>query len=279
MTEATQLPTKKPYSGQYRNEVWKDDEPAATQEEPTPEVDPQTAPAKNEEEETWKSRYSNLRSHTSKQIDGLKRELEQLKSAQQTAVTPPEKKVANEKVAAFKSKYDDVYEVIETTADEVATGKLTGIQKKLGELEQENLLLRHEKAKEKLYRMHPDFDELNNSEEFHAWVSVQPQELQDWLYKNSLDADKASYVIKLYKQEKKPAKPTKADKQKEIDASTAVKSSATQAPDGSGKKKVWKASEVMAILKKNPNAYDDDAFENELDLARIEGRFVDDLSK
>lgn len=286
MTETNQLPNKTPYKGSYREDVWKEEAPASTatpDSEPTPDQDPPTAPENEGEEEkkevNWEERYSNLRSYTSKQINTLNSKIAELQRQHDKAETPAEKKVAREKVEAFRKKYDDVYEVIESTADDVASSKLTSVEKKLEALENENLQLRHDRAKEKLLRLHPDFEDLNNSDEFHSWVSSQPQELQDWLYKNSTDADKAAYVVKLYKQEKKPAKQTKAERQKEVDATTAVKPSSPSTPETVKGKKVWKLSEINSMLSKNPNLWEDDNFEREIDIARMEGRLVDDVSK
>ena len=57
-------------------------------------------------------------------------------------------------------------------------------------------------------------------------------------------------------------------KQKEIDASVAVNPKAAQPTATEGGKKIWKTSELNAILKKNPRAFEDDKFEAELDAAR-----------
>ena len=56
-----------------------------------------------------------------------------------------------------------------------------------------------EKAEQELYRMHPDFQSIRMDKKFHDWVALQPQNIQDSLYKNTSDALSASRAIDLYK--------------------------------------------------------------------------------
>jgi len=56
-----------------------------------------------------------------------------------------------------------------------------------------------EKAEAELMRLHPDFDEIRDSDSFHTWADEQPKWVQDALYENSSDARSAARAIDLYK--------------------------------------------------------------------------------
>jgi hypothetical protein len=51
-------------------------------------------------------------------------------------------------------------------------------------------------------QLHPDFDEIRNSDEFHEWVEEQPKWVQTALYENDNDAKSAARAIDLYKIDK-----------------------------------------------------------------------------
>ena len=56
-----------------------------------------------------------------------------------------------------------------------------------------------EKAEAELMRLHPDFDDIRDSDEFHQWAEDQPKWIQDALYENDNDARSAARAIDLYK--------------------------------------------------------------------------------
>ena len=56
-----------------------------------------------------------------------------------------------------------------------------------------------EKAEAQLLSMHPDFNEIKETDEFHAWAEEQPKWIQDALYENETDARSAARAIDLYK--------------------------------------------------------------------------------
>ena len=47
-------------------------------------------------------------------------------------------------------------------------------------------------------RLHPDFDDIRDSDEFHEWAESQPKWVQDALYENDNDARSAARAIDLY---------------------------------------------------------------------------------
>ena len=56
-----------------------------------------------------------------------------------------------------------------------------------------------EKAEAELMRLHPDFNDIRDSDEFHDWAEDQPKWVQDALYDNDNDARSAARAIDLYK--------------------------------------------------------------------------------
>ena len=56
-----------------------------------------------------------------------------------------------------------------------------------------------EKAEVELLKIHPDFSEIRDSDDFHDWAKEQPRWVQDALYENDDDARSAARAIDLYK--------------------------------------------------------------------------------
>ena len=59
-------------------------------------------------------------------------------------------------------------------------------------------LLKKKKAEVELMRIHPDFDQIRESDDFHNWAEEQPKWVQNALYENQEDA-KSARAIDLYK--------------------------------------------------------------------------------
>ena len=55
------------------------------------------------------------------------------------------------------------------------------------------------RAEAELMRIHPDFDDIRNDQEFHDWVETQPRWVQQALYENETDSKSAARAIDLYK--------------------------------------------------------------------------------
>ena len=56
-----------------------------------------------------------------------------------------------------------------------------------------------DKAEAELMRIHPDFADIRDSDDFHEWADQQPKWVQDALYENDNDARSAARAIDLYK--------------------------------------------------------------------------------
>ena len=56
-----------------------------------------------------------------------------------------------------------------------------------------------EKAEVELLKLHPDFNDIRDNDDFHEWADEQPKWVQDALYENDNDARSAARAIDLYK--------------------------------------------------------------------------------
>tara|TARA_R110000824_G_scaffold74601_2_gene189591 strand:+ start:341 stop:1204 length:864 start_codon:yes stop_codon:yes gene_type:complete len=173
------------------------------------------------EEKTFKKRYSDLRRHQQKQAEDLKSEIDQLKS-QLDSATKKEFKLpkTDDDIAAWAAQYPDVAAIVETIAMKKASERSAEIEVQVSELNNERLQVSKDRAETELYTMHPDFDDIRESDDFHDWAEEQPVWIQKALYENDDDAKSASRAIDLYKSDKGKTK-TAASKDK--DAARSVK--------------------------------------------------------
>jgi anti-sigma28 factor (negative regulator of flagellin synthesis) len=128
-----------------------------------------------------------------------------------------------------------------------------------------------EKAEAELMRMHPDFDEIRDSDGFHDWAEEQPKWVQDALYDNDNDARAAARAIDLYKADMGiTTKKSKSDK----DAAKSVSTKNTRnKPQDSEAGTYLKESTVQ---KMSPQEYE--AKSDEIMEAIRSGKFVYDVS-
>jgi hypothetical protein len=190
---------------------------------------PQIPVANDTEETSFKKRYGDLRRHMQglqsqkdEEIDRLK---DQLESATKQQIRFPK---TDAEIDEWSNRYPEVSKIIDTIARKRANEALEIGEKKIQKLEKLEYQIHREKAENELKGMHPDFDRIRSSKEFHDWVSEQPSWVQDALYKNSTDARAASRAIDLFKQDKgittKKASPTSA--------AQSVGRTSTSAPSG-----------------------------------------------
>ena len=125
------------------------------------------------------------------------------------------------------------------------------------------------KNKQNIYKheKHPDFPELRDSEEFHAWAETQPEQIQQWIYKNPDNAQLASKAIDLFKLENGYKAQTKSQSKPKGSAADMVSTKTTTID--AKQPKIWTEGEIAAMsLDKF------DKYENEIREAISEGRVV-----
>ena len=240
----------------------------AGKEKPEPEeAEPDTA-----EEKTFKKRYSDLRRHQQKQAEEFKAELDAMKRQLEQA-TKKEMKLpkSDEDIEQWAADYPDVAAIVETIAMKKAREQATALEERFKAVDEMQYSAKKEKAEAELMRMHPDFDEIRDSDGFHDWAEEQPKWVQDALYDNDNDARSAARAIDLYKSDMNiTTKKSKSDK----DAAKSVSTKNTRnKPQDSEAGTYLKES---AVQKMSPQEYE--AKSDEIMEAIRSGKFVYDVS-
>ena len=160
----------------------------------------QEAEPANAEEKTFKKRYSDLRRHQQQQAEEFKKEIDALKS-QLSLAAQKEMKLpkSDEDIEQWAKDYPDVAAIVETIAMKKAREQSTALEERMKAIDELQSSASKEKAEAELMRLHPDFGEIRDSDEFHDWAEDQPKWVQDALYDNDNDARAAARAIDLYK--------------------------------------------------------------------------------
>tara|TARA_R110001606_G_scaffold259150_1_gene406921 strand:+ start:463 stop:1308 length:846 start_codon:yes stop_codon:yes gene_type:complete len=265
-TEALLEPT--PYQNKYKKELLDEEADAtATVSEDTSdqEATPDEERPVDAEEKVFKKRYDDLKRHYDSTVNKHKDEVSSLKTQLDDHADKIQLPKSKEEIEAWRSKYPDVYDVIETIAYTKADEKSKKMEANLKDLETEQVKVKKEKAEIELAKIHPDYNDLRKNESFHKWVEEQDSQIKSWLYDNDTNAALAARAIDLYKIDSGTSR-KKADNT--LEASKSVTSTSKKEVDVSNKK-IWKLSEIS---KMKPNQFT--KFEKEIDLARKEGRIV-----
>ena len=215
-------------------------------EEPTEEKKEEEEEPKNAEERTFKKRYGDLRRHSQEKEREFQKQLDDLKSQLEKA-TKKEIKLpkSEEEIEAWAKEYPDVAQIVETIAIKKSREQSEELEKRIKEIDELNQKTTKEKAEVELLKIHPDFAEIRDSDEFHEWAEEQPKWVQNALYENSEDAKSAARAIDLYKADKGIGKKAKSNnKNAAFEVNTKSEKSI---PDVEGKNKKILESEVQRM--------------------------------
>ena len=235
--------------------------------EPQEEAEPATA-----EEKTFKKRYSDLRRHQQKQAEEFKTELDAMKRQLESA-TKKEMKLpkSDEDIEQWAADYPDVAAIVETIAMKKAAEQSTALEERMKAIDELQTSATKEKAEAALMQMHPDFDEIRDSDDFHNWAEEQPKWVQDALYDNDNDARSAARAIDLYKADMGISK-SKPTKDKDAAKSVSTKNSRSK-PQEDESSTYLKESQVQ---KMSPQQYE--KMSDEIMEAIRSGKFIYDVS-
>tara|TARA_B100000519_G_scaffold175706_1_gene164386 strand:- start:2 stop:856 length:855 start_codon:yes stop_codon:yes gene_type:complete len=225
----------------------------------------------NAEERTFKKRYSDLRRHQQKQTDELKAEINNLKAQlEQSTKKQIQLPKSDEDIESWAKEYPDVAGIVETIAIKKAAEQQASLEEKVKALDDMQQSVSKQRAETELLQMHPDFDEIRNDDDFHAWAEEQPQWVQNALYENDNDARSAARAIDLYKADKNITAKKSSSKDAAKSVSTKGKRS-KPASDDSGNS--YKESDVQRMSAKEYEKHSDDIME-----AIRNGKFIYDVS-
>lgn len=220
----------------------------------------------------YKKRYDDLKKHYDGRVNSFKsREQELLAEIRANRPTYKAPKSAEE-IEAFKKEYPDVYGVVETVAHLRSSKETEDLKEEIKQLKELNQTVNKEKAEAKLARMHPDFEQIRESDEFHSWAESQPEAIKGWVYGNATNAELASRAIDLFKQD------TGKSKSKEVSGDLVAASEMVKVKNskeiGYGSKKIWTRSQIAAMSQS-----EFDKNEKAITEAMSEGRVINDMGR
>ena len=224
------------------------------------------------EEKTFKKRYGDLRRHSQKKENELQEQIDELRT-QLEASTKKEIKYpkSEDELSDWMEKYPDVAKIVETIAMKKAHEQASEYESKFKQIDELKVEARREKAEAELMRIHPDFEEIRETDDFHNWVEDQPKWIQDALYDNESDAVSASRAIDLYKADKGIGK-KKSSGNKEAAKAVGTRSERST-PEGDESKSYIKESDVNRMTSQQYEAKQEEIAE-----AIRTGKFIYDLS-
>jgi regulator of replication initiation timing len=219
----------------------------------------------------YKKRYDDLKKHYDGRVNSFKsREEELLAEIRANRPTYKAPKSAEE-IEAFKKEYPDVYGVVETVAHLRTSKETEDLKQEIKNLKELNQTVNKEKAEARLARMHPDFEQIRESDEFHSWAESQPEAIKGWVYGNATNAELASRAIDLFKQDTGKSK-SKPELSGDLVAASEMVKVKNSKEIGYGSKKIWTRSQIAAMSQsefdKNEKAITD---------AMSEGRVINDM--
>ena len=228
---------------------------------------------KNAEEKTFKKRYGDLRRHSQekerefqKQLDDLKVQLEK---ATKKEIKFPK---TEEEIDEWTKEYPDVAGIVETIAIKKAKEQSDALEERIKEIDELNARTSKERAEVELLKLHPDFADIRESDDFHDWADEQPKWVQDALYENNEDARSAARAIDLYKADRNIGRENKSKSDKSAAQAVTTKTQKS-IPDTENKSAKIKESDVQ-----NMSA---DEYEKNSDMimeAIRAGNFIYDIS-
>jgi len=265
----------KPYTQEERikkeeqelEQLIKEQKGEAAESEDKSEEEPTSA-----EEKTFKKRYGDLRRHTQEKEKEFQKQLNDLKE-QLDKATKKEMKLpkSDEDISEWAKEYPDVAAIVETIATKKAREQSEDIAKRIKEIDERDANSVKEKAELELLRIHPDFVDIRESDDFHDWAEDQPQWVQNALYENNNDAKSAARAIDLYKADKGISK-TK-EKSDDTGAAKAVTTKGKTTPSETSKSVGFKESQVERM---SPQEYE--AKSEQIMEAIRSGNFIYDIS-
>jgi hypothetical protein len=261
------------YRGKYRDEVYEDEEDnvevEAQQEEPEEKEATSFVQGSEERDHDYKKRYDDLKRHYDEKVQTFKQREQEMEFAMQSAAASNNISLPKspEELERFKQEYPDVFEVVETIATMKAQERSSGLEQELEVIRQREKELKVQSAYRELTNNHPDFNEIKADEKFLAWLDEQPESISNGIYHNNTDARWASRVLDLYKADQgiSTKKRTKSNEA----AAAVIRSPKAKdiSSEATGDKRIWKASQIAKM-----KSHEFEKFENELDIARSEGR-------
>ena len=239
--------------GEVKEEVQEDQEPTTA------------------EEKTFKKRYGDLRRHAQQKEADLQEQInqlrEQLDSATKKQIKLPK---SDEDIEAWAKEYPDVAAIVETIAIKKSKEQAKELESRIQKINEMQESATKEKAEVELLKLHPDFVDIREDDDFHNWAEEQPQWVQKALYENDNDAKSAARAIDFYKADRNIGK--KKTSSKDAALATNTKSTRTK-PQTNEESTYLRESQVQKMSSQEYERRADEVME-----AIRTGKFVYDVS-
>ena len=219
----------------------------------------------------YKKRYDDLKKHYDDRVSQFKQREQELLAEASSSRPQYEVPKSAEEIERFKQEYPDLYDTVETVAHLQSERQVGELQGQLSALQEREADIMRREAETGLRDRHPDFETIRTDENFHEWAKVQPDEIQDWIYKNPDNVSLASKAIDLYKMDNGIAStPQRRQSRQPREGSAAdMVSTKTTTIDVDKGTKIWTEREIAAM-----SLDQFDAVEEEINQAITEGRVV-----
>ena len=223
------------------------------------------------EEKTFKKRYGDLRRHAQQKEADLQEQINQLKEQLDSATKKQiELPKSDEDIEAWTKKYPDVAGIVETIAIKKSKEQAKELEDRIQKINEMQESASKEKAEVELLKLHPDFVDIREDDDFHNWAEEQPQWVQKALYENDNDAKSAARAIDLYKADRNISK--KRTSSKDAALATNPKSTRTK-PQTNEESAYLKESQVQKMSSQEYEKRADEVME-----AIRTGKFIYDIS-
>ena len=223
------------------------------------------------EEKTFKKRYGDLRRHAQQKEADLQEQINQLRDQLDTATKKQiELPKSDEDIEAWTKKYPDVAAIVETIAIKKSKEQAQELESRIQKINEMQESATKEKAEVELLKLHPDFVDIREDDDFHNWAEEQPQWVQKALYENDNDALSAARAIDLYKADKNIGK--KKTSSKDAALATNPKSTRTK-PQTNEESTYLRESQVQKMSSQEYERRADEVME-----AIRTGKFIYDVS-
>ena len=214
----------------------------------------------NAEEKSYKKRYADLRRGSQKAKEDLETRIASLEGQlKQSASQEMQLPKSDEDIDAWARQYPDVAAIVETIAIKKAREQQAGLEDRVKEIDEMRDSATRDRAEVELLKIHPDFNEIRDSDEFHEWAEEQPKWVQAALYENDNDARAASRAIDLYKSDMN-IKTKKPSDNKDAAKSVNTRNSRSQ-PDATSNNNKMSESIVNKMTTKEYEKHQDEIME------------------
>ena len=220
----------------------------------------------------YKKRYDDLKRYYDRKLGDWNTKEGDLKAqlqANRPKYTPPK---SEEELNAFKKDYPDIYGVVETVSHLQSQNEMQSLQDEVGSLKKANQALAQREAQLELSKLHPDFNEIKESDDFHNWADSQPMEIKSWIYENNKNGKLAARAVDLYKKDRGLGldKKTTTEKQPRNEGADLLVKTKEQIGQPTNQQVVFKKSDINNMSENEFMKYEKDIL-----IAQREGRVIE----